>query len=584
MEKFLILILFLLSNCSLFAQWTSDSNLNTMFNSGESKAVLPKIAICPDNSYYVSWNFDDNLNFKTYLTKLSKDGEKLWDSDLLISDNPTKTWISDYSMISDSKNNSIIVFQDSRYTGASNPESDVFAYKINSYGKFQWGANGIKVNKDTAFCGNPVLIETSANNFVIAWTAAPDFYTDTSYAETRIYVTKLDNKGNMLWGKDIVLVEDDWDFMFPILIPSNDDTFILVWMQSEKVDDMPGAISFRYIYAQKYNSNGNPLWATPTVIYDLDGIPSDGYLVHDAKSDGNGGVISVFRSALGKNITTSAQIVNQVGVEQFQHNGVVVSLEEYSDHDYPYFDYKSESKELYVFWEKDLQESTHRYTAIFGNLINNNGERVWGDNGKEFVELTDILEPAPFICGVEASDSNDVNVLYSISNKRHPSFEDATDKIYAMRINNHGNYVWEQEKILLCNNNSYKGRVMLSKFKNNMWVAYWEDARNSMSTSDFDIFAQNINDDGTLGKKSSSVNNNYNSNHLLIYPNPSNDYIYINLDYGNIQISDIYGKVILKKDFIGNEAIDITNLSIGTYFCTVRNGNNIETLRFSVIR
>jgi len=45
-----------------------------MLNSGESKAVLPKIAICPDNSYYVSWNFDDNLNFKTYLTKLSKDG------------------------------------------------------------------------------------------------------------------------------------------------------------------------------------------------------------------------------------------------------------------------------------------------------------------------------------------------------------------------------------------------------------------------------------------------------------------------------------------------------------------------------
>jgi len=212
---------------------------------------------------------------------------------------------------------------------------------------------------------------------------------------------------------------------------------------------------------------------------------------------------------------------------------------------------------------------------------------MWGDNGITFIEPINVLEPAPHLDDIKLSDENDVVVLFNMSNKRHPKLENAFDTLKAMRINNLGNYVWENEKIIVSENNSYKARRLLSDYCSDKWIAVWEDARNSMSTSDFDIYAQNINDDGTLGNKPDFVNDSKENNNLYIYPNPSEDFIYINSDYefGNILISNIFGEILINKEIINNNnSIDIKCLPSGTYLCSVRNGNNIQIKRFSVLR
>jgi len=64
-----IIVLFLLTFYS-YAQWSDNSELNKLLSADLNKCILPKIAVCPNGNYYVSWNYDDKLNFNTYLQLL----------------------------------------------------------------------------------------------------------------------------------------------------------------------------------------------------------------------------------------------------------------------------------------------------------------------------------------------------------------------------------------------------------------------------------------------------------------------------------------------------------------------------------
>lgn len=61
--------------------------------------------------------------------------------------------------------------------------------------------------------------------------------------------------------------------------------------------------------------------------------------------------------------------------------------------------------------------------------------------------------------------------------------------------------------------------------------------------------------------------------YLKIYPNPTQDYLMIQLDNGEIQdlkIMDILGKVVLQQSNISNNQIDISHLTSGAYLLIVK--------------
>jgi CubicO group peptidase (beta-lactamase class C family) len=72
-----------------------------------------------------------------------------------------------------------------------------------------------------------------------------------------------------------------------------------------------------------------------------------------------------------------------------------------------------------------------------------------------------------------------------------------------------------------------------------------------------------------------------NKNRISIYPNPTESIIHIaNLadeDY-EVKITSILGKILLQKK--NQNVIDISNLSHGIYFATVKQGNKIQTQKF----
>ena len=70
---------------------------------------------------------------------------------------------------------------------------------------------------------------------------------------------------------------------------------------------------------------------------------------------------------------------------------------------------------------------------------------------------------------------------------------------------------------------------------------------------------------------------------IIIYPNPAKDQLYIrnDLDYSNLVITDLAGKVILKKSISkGLNNIQIDQLPAGSYFIRLSGGNKPETLKF----
>lgn len=60
--------------------------------------------------------------------------------------------------------------------------------------------------------------------------------------------------------------------------------------------------------------------------------------------------------------------------------------------------------------------------------------------------------------------------------------------------------------------------------------------------------------------------------HLKIYPNPTQDYLTIELDKGKIKhlyITDMSGKVVLRKSKVINHQIDVSHLDVGNYVLIV---------------
>jgi hypothetical protein len=88
--------------------------------------------------------------------------------------------------------------------------------------------------------------------------------------------------------------------------------------------------------------------------------------------------------------------------------------------------------------------------------------------------------------------------------------------------------------------------------------------------------------DGTVVTLSNTVGIteiNKNDN-IVIYPNPANDNINIDVkNYNEIIITDISGKVVMNLDSAStqNNTIDISNLSNGIYFVTIKSDRQLIT-------
>ena len=455
------------------AQWSSNplENLGVAVANGDQ--VTPKLAESPDGGCYSAWFDNRSGSYCMYMQKLNSPGEPQWEENgMLISDHPQMTWLVDYDLTVDQDGNAVVVFADIRSGGTN--DLDVFAYKIGPDGTFLWGPDGVALSErvNTNFEPAPKITATSAGNFVAGWVK--------SGATEVSCFQKISADGQIMWGESGINISGaaGESINAPDLAASDDDQVVVFWKNSSGVPWAPTT----YLYAQKFSADGAALWNPSGVrFYDLGNMSAWTY--PEIQSDANGGALFTYHDSPTTGFYVWVQHVDSAGNLVFPMNGVQASLNSFDRlHMNPSLTYFPASDELFVFWvEENGGQSQY---GVYGQKISPDGSLLWTDAGREFVGLGG--DQISFIRSAPAG--NGIYVGY---------FQDPTvntSAVKAFSIDHNGNMNWNP---VILSDASLGGKDDLLMVVNNENRAFlaWDDGR----ADNGDIYAQNVNPDGSLG-------------------------------------------------------------------------------------
>lgn len=461
------------------AQWSSNplQNLGIAVENGDQ--ATPKIKATSDGGCYISWFDNRSGSYCMYLQRLNSLGEAQWAvNGMLISDHPQMTWLVDYDLAVDTEDNAVVVFSDIR-NGGSN-DLDVFAYKIAPDGSFLWGADGVclseAVNAD--FEPAPKVTATDAGNFVFAWQKSGDM--------DRLCFQKLSSEGLKQWGENGLNLSGGIgeSLSAPDLVSSDEDLAIAMWKNSTGPPWAPTTL----LYTQKLDYDGTPLWTFPGVlIYDLGNISAWTYPT--IYPDGNNGAFYTwYDSPSLSEFNVRVHHVDASGNLLFPLNGIQASTNANDRlHMYPSLSHFPSSDDLFVFWVETNGAQT--LYGVYGQKFSPQGDRLWTDSGMEFVELGSAQ--ISFVRSMPAENSIYVSYFQS------PTVVNTAVK--AFRIDLDGVMFWDP-LVLSSETLGSKDDLLMVVNSENRAFCVWSDGRNDFA----DIFAQNVNLDGTLGNPGAS--------------------------------------------------------------------------------
>ncbi len=467
MKKMLFLpALLLLVPALCFAQWSTDPSVNNAINTGSGDQAIPKVVTCTNSDTYIGFFSNESGNYNVRLQRLDAQGNPYWAvGGILVSNHPQMTWLTDWDMAVDETGYAILAFQDIRNGGNNN----VVAYRIAPDGSFAWGSDGIALSNSTAFDAAPKVVVTASGNAVFAW-----------QADDVIIMQKVDAAGNLLWGAGGITLTTPDTYSWPQLMPVGTDDVILKYFH----DTGPSYSPTRHVYAQRYDTDGDPVWASPAVISNAAGI-SAWTQIFPMLNDGSDGFYIAWHDDRDNNMDASVYVqhISSTGSILFQANGVEAATPYGRERMYPQLALPPGTTDIYVLWNEMDADQNNR--GLYGQKLSPSGSRLWPTNGKVFIELsgTDVY---PFAM---RHSPTDVVALYEENSG-------GTDyHIKAMRIDANGDFVWTPGTRLMCSVSSAKVHPVANHYDNNQWIASWEDDRSGSS----DIYAQNIQLDGSLG-------------------------------------------------------------------------------------
>ena len=554
MKKKLLFLLPAIIFCWQFAmaQWSSDPMANTQLSNLTGEQALPKVAVCNDGHSYVAWFSNESGNYNVRLQRLDKDGYPLFnDNGMLISDHPQMSSLTDWGLAVDPDNYALITFQDIR-----NTDNNPVGYRISPNGEMMWGEDGIIFSNSSNFEPSPVVCATGAGNAVFAW---PSF-TDT---DSEVHLQKISPGGDLLWGEGLVIAYPGVNVTAPYLFPAGDDFVFVVWHE----ETGPFYSPTRGLYVQKLDADGNFMWETDLEVYAP--IASGAVITLQMCRDDSGGIVfSWYGNDSGMHFNCWAHHMDGDGNLTMPTNGVIVSTSMERNHMYPAPAFLPQTQEIVVYFSE--QDFNQNQRGLYAQKFDLAGNRQWTDEGKQLIALSDNDYSLPMAGGL-----NDMAICIYQSYE----FGNVVDsKMQAVMLNSDGDYVWPQEFIDLSTNQSSKLHTVMTDYYFGQWVSVWEDLRNGGA----DIYAQNIQPDGTLGQVMTSINNPATTENLsvTVHPNPFVNEVSFDVSSAKtgevvIEIFDVTGK---SMEFISSEkqnenlsfSFDTSDFHSGFYFYSIR--------------
>jgi hypothetical protein len=469
MKYLLCILIFILT--SLAFAWPSSPESNMVICDRTGEQTLPKIAATSDGGCYVCWEDHGSGNYDIYLQRVNADGVVLWQHNgLLVNGHPQETWITDYDMTVDESDHAIIVVNDIR-NGA---DRDIYAYRVSPDGNPVWGPDGITISDNNDFEPDPRVAVTIDGNIVVAWQQAG--------ATSMINLRKLTAAGADVWTPAVITMTAPFGLSIPRVVAAEDDAVILQYLIARG----SGMYAPKHIKAVKFDVMGNAMWPdTGVMISSAGGIGPQ--MKPDLIADGAGGAYSFWYDSHESNqLHAYAQHVLTTGARVWETNGVKLSQSAAELQMSPSLAALPGTDLVAVFYEvTDLNQNLR---GVGGQALNDQGQRMWGQNGLNYVPLGSQVRffiralPMPAGVAVVYLENTPGSIINSL--------------VKAFRLNADGIPEWTESPRTLCSIVSEKGRLTATINRRDQVLATWMDKR---ADTNGDIYLQNINPDGSLG-------------------------------------------------------------------------------------
>ena len=366
------------ANRDIYAQ-RFDSNGNALWTANgvvvcdaADNQLLPSLISDRAGGIIVSWDDErlGNPNSDIYAQRLDDNGNILWAANgIVVNAEVDRQGLT--RMIPDSNFGAIIVWNDAR-SGVVG-ESDLYAQRINSAGSRLWAASGVQISSMAGAEYNQVIISDDNGGAIIAW---PD--ESGSSVDEDIYIQRVDATGNLLWaagGVPVVTAQFSQVFNSDSIVSDGANGAIVVWE-----DYRAGPLMFDEldIYAQHINSSGNALWAN-------DGIPIanvNGYQENpEIISDAQGGYLITWDDWRPSNLNSDiyVQRLNSSGTALWQDNGILIT-NAVNDQFTPQISLDLNNNYILIWEDYRNDDGSFTNPDIYSQRINLNGELLYAQD------------------------------------------------------------------------------------------------------------------------------------------------------------------------------------------------------------
>jgi len=342
-------------------------------------------------------------------------------------------------------------------------------------------------------------------------------------------------------------------------MPADGDNVYLIW----HTETGPFWAPNRGTYVRKLGADGNNLWAADAEI--VAPVAMGPVITLQMCPDDAGGIVFAwYRNDVGTHFNCFVQHMDDQGNKTMPAGGVVVSTSEARNRMYPAPAFLDANQEIMVYFsEQDLNQNQR---GLYVQKLDLGGSRLWGDEGKMLIPLSNNDYSLP-----SASGLHDRAICI---------FEEGnTTNIQATMLDSDGNYVWPQQFVNMSTASSSKIHRDMSPYYFGQWFAAWEDDRNGSTN----IYAQNIQPDGSLGMVVTAIGENTIVKDFSVStsPNPFKDKVVFSFDNFaskrvSVEIFDVTGKILLTRVIIENDfTFDGEKLLPGMYYYRVSAGDEV---------
>jgi len=262
----------------------------------------PQIATDEDGGAVVVWEDERSGSYyDIYARRVYSDGTVVWTTDGVTLCGAAYDQ-EEPSIVSDGIGGAIVTWQDYR----SNSDWDIYAQRVDSTGTVLWYTDGLTICALTDDQEDPQIAPDGSGGAIVTWW-------DERGVNREIYAQRLDANGNALWGTNGVTVSSSSAHkLYPCILPDWSGGAILAWLEG----------SYSDIYAQKLDSDGNPVWQPDGVTLCVLDKTQDKL---EIASDGAGGAIVTWhdwRDHAPNYTDVYVQRVNSAGATVWATNGV----------------------------------------------------------------------------------------------------------------------------------------------------------------------------------------------------------------------------------------------------------------------